>query len=256
MLMRKVEVIYIRKEPKGKNREIVEITAAAGVNLVSVTNNAAELITLLNDRKIDIVFMDDKIPEEEQQHIVDLLKEQPVSLIYIVSNQEKVLKAFEACSVYCIVRPVTRAKISKAIHVWKLQKEKFENVPARVGEYMNDLLYLKSTYPKRVYLNMVGKTAVIQLDQLLYITSVENYSQLVLADGVTYSSSRNIKKYSDYLSDHPDFIKAHKSHLINKKFVSQIHREKNNKVFLEMSDGTILEVAQNRKEEILRAILN
>lgn len=254
--MKKIAVIFIKKNTSAKGRDMVEISKVSGINMLAEISTSVGLSSYLSKNNVDIALMEDNLPDEEQCEVIEILKELPVSLIYVTSNKENLLKAFEAGSLYCIVKPLTYQKLLKALQVWRYQKEKFENVPARVGEYMSEFLNHKTTYPKRVYLNMVGKTAVIQLDQLLYITSVDNYSQLVLADGVTYSSSRNIKKYSDYLNSHPDFIKAHKSHMINKKYVAQIHREKNNKVYLEMADGAILEVAQNRKEEILRAILN
>ena len=63
--------------------------------------------------------------------------------------------------------------------------------------------------------------------------------------------SRTLKDYEDILAEH-DFIRAHKSHLVNKKFVKHFDKEG----LLWLTDGSHIVVSRRKKEEVLKELSN
>jgi two-component system LytT family response regulator len=60
-----------------------------------------------------------------------------------------------------------------------------------------------------------------------------------------------MKEYEDILNEH-DFIRVHKSHLVNKKFVKHLDKEG----LLWLTDGSNIVVSRRKKEEVLKELSN
>lgn len=108
--------------------------------------------------------------------------------------------------------------------------------------------------PSRIFLHMINSIEVIVLDEVLYISSQGNYSRFVKSDGTELLSSKSIKNYEAMLADHSDFIRIHKSYIVNRNYVLSISKKlKSYKVIL--SNKEELEISYPRKEEILKQII-
>ena len=74
------------------------------------------------------------------------------------------------------------------------------------------------------------------------------YTYIYLKSGQKIVSSRNIKEFEDMLPEHL-FFRIHNSHLVNLNFISKYLKGRGGNI--EMADGTVLEVATRRKDELL-----
>jgi two-component system LytT family response regulator len=61
--------------------------------------------------------------------------------------------------------------------------------------------------------------------------------------------SKTMKEYEDILNEH-DFLRVHKSHLVNKKYVKHLDREG----LLWLTDGSHIVVSRRKKEEVLKGL--
>ena len=71
-----------------------------------------------------------------------------------------------------------------------------------------------------------------------------NYTRFFFSNHKPILISHTIKKYEDILFDF-DFLRVHKSHLVNKKFVKQL----DNEGFLLLTDGSHIGVSRRKKED-------
>jgi two-component system LytT family response regulator len=107
---------------------------------------------------------------------------------------------------------------------------------------------------KRLFINMIGKIEVIQINDLIYLQACSNYTELILKNGTVFKASKSLKTYFDQIESHPDFIKIHRSYVINKTYLKQIIRE-NNKTSVVMIDNKELEISPIKKDEILNKLI-
>lgn len=124
--------------------------------------------------------------------------------------------------------------------------------PKRRYMVMSPINY--STQLKRLFINMIGKIVVVQLEDLLYMEASSNYTEFTLKDGISFKASKSLKTFSDQIESHPDFIRIHRAFVINKKYLKHIIRE-NNKTCVVMFDNKELEISPSKKEEILNNLL-
>lgn len=66
----------------------------------------------------------------------------------------------------------------------------------------------------------------------------------------------NLKVYTDAITYHPDFVRIHRSFLVNKNFVKQIHKTINQQWFVQMTNNEKLELSKGRIDEILEQLQN
>lgn len=253
--MKPVRIIHVDDDKNTVKSFAAEVEKSSDIDYKGGFTNASDALSYLKEHEVDLAFLDIEMPDKDGFWLAGKMKGINTSIVFLTSHTEYMMQAFEACAIHYIVKPAGFNDIEHAIDNWKKQKEKFAGESGQIEELINNYIQQLTTFPKRVFINTVGKTVVIQLDQLMYISSIENYSQFYLIDGSKQLSSRNLKTYSDALHKNPDFVRIHKSHLVNKKFVANILRDKSGKTSLEMNNGVKLEVSGLRKDEILKELL-
>ncbi len=61
-------------------------------------------------------------------------------------------------------------------------------------------------------------------------------------------SAKGIKEYEPMLSEDV-FFRIHNSHIVNLNYIKKYHRGRGG--YIEMEDGTLIEVATRRKDELM-----
>ena len=69
----------------------------------------------------------------------------------------------------------------------------------------------------------LGRLIRISLSRILYFKAESNYTWIYLIDGQQYYVSRTLKSLIDEIRD-SDFVRCHRSYLINRKEVEEINR--------------------------------
>ena len=144
--------------------------------------------------------------------------------------------------------------ISARISKWSQDSSTNENtVKVQVEELINNYMNVNS-YPKRIFVSMIGKIIVVHLSEVIYFGASGPYTKIYLKSGEIVTCSESIKSYSESLAKHPDFIRIHRSYMINKFFASSIVRKPSN-FSVKMSNDEELPIAQQRRAEILKLIM-
>jgi two-component system LytT family response regulator len=85
--------------------------------------------------------------------------------------------------------------------------------------------------------------------EIIRCEAVGNYTKFFTDKNRTYLISKTLGEYDTLLSPH-NFIRTHKSHLVNKKFISFIDHDG----FAVLKDNSKVEVSRRRKEEVMTAL--
>ncbi len=107
--------------------------------------------------------------------------------------------------------------------------------------------------------NKIDKLIIYNFDNILFlpISSIircmadKGYTYFYLDDGSEICASRNIHTYEKELNSY-NFIKPHKSHLINILHIKCIN--KSNGAYIVMSNDSIVPIASRKKKEVFDLI--
>jgi len=78
-----------------------------------------------------------------------------------------------------------------------------------------------------------------------------NYTRFFFPDRRPLLVSKTIKEYEEILGEY-GFLRAHKSHLVNKTFVRHLDKEG----LLWLTDGSNIVVSRRKKEEVMKELMN
>jgi two-component system, LytTR family, response regulator len=104
----------------------------------------------------------------------------------------------------------------------------------------------KELPPKTIAVNYNGTARYIPLSEIVMIEADSNYSTLYLVDGKKILTSRTLKYWCSKIKGHSDFIRPHRSFLINTACIVS-HRKSTRTIAL--TGGHEARVARNYKQQ-------
>ena len=93
------------------------------------------------------------------------------------------------------------------------------------------------------------KNDLVDLDQLIFLEALENYTLFHLNDGTKVISSLTLKRHEEKLSGR-NFLRVNRSMLINSQFINSVILQKD-KHFICLLNGHLIKVSRRRMDTIL-----
>ena len=213
-------------------------------------NNAMDALNWLKINKIDLVFSDIEMIPNDGFWLAQQIATLGIPLVFVTSHTDYMQKAFEACTLQYLVKPFVTSDIEAVIERYRKFKTMFvsDQLPTKMEELMHNYINIQS-YPKRVFINNNHKTSILNLTEVLYFSASGPYTNFFTIDGTKYVSSKLLKIYVDALQHHPDFVRIHRSNMVNKNFVKAVLRDKH-RINVLMTNGEELEISPQKREEI------
>jgi two-component system LytT family response regulator len=163
-------------------------------------------------------------------------------IIFITSFNQYAIKAIRFSALDYLLKPITLDELKSALARFK-SKTTLDS-QKRVGNFLHNY---KIQQPKyfRLAINTTEGTHLLNTDDIIRCEGEVNYTRFFLQKQSPVLSSRTLKDYDELLSDH-QFIRVHRSHLVNRKFVNAItpgHQ-------LKMQDGSLVEISKRKFSEV------
>ncbi|MBZ0241819.1 MAG: LytTR family transcriptional regulator, partial [Bacteroidales bacterium] len=103
---------------------------------------------------------------------------------------------------------------------------------------------------KKIVLSTSEKIHVVEMDNIIRCESDNYYTHFYFKDGGHLLISKTLKDV-EILLEEGNFIRPHKSHLVNTRYIQNFNREQ---VAITLSDGSVIPVSRRKKEKILEFI--
>jgi two-component system, LytTR family, response regulator len=90
---------------------------------------------------------------------------------------------------------------------------------------------------------------VVLLNDLIRLQSISNYSKLFFSNGKTIVVAKTLSSFDDQLSDY-GFVRVHRTHLVNKDFVSGYSTGPYAEI--ELLNGERIEISRRKRQSVLK----
>lgn len=179
------------------------------IKLVACYTNAFEAIDLLRNEKVDLLFLDIKMPDISG---IDFLQSIPVKpmVIFTTAYSEHAVQSFELDAIDYLLKPFSLSLFLKACNK---ANEQYSLRNANTTPDSETIFIKSGTEQVRVSIN-----------DILYAESNSNYVQFILPDKKI--TSRLTMNEAIALLPASLFIRIHRSYIAAKKHITKI--EKNN----------------------------
>ncbi len=177
------------------------------VDVAAFFTNAFDAIGYLQHEKIDLIFLDIKMPDISG---IDFLKSitNPPMVIFTTAYSEHAVQSFELDAIDYLLKPFSQSRFLKACNKAFEQFELRKNTSTPSPAYV----FIKSGYEQ----------IRVALDDILYVESNGNYMQFVLQKSKFLS--RLTMAETEALLPALDFMRIHRSFIVAKKQVTKIEK--------------------------------
>ncbi len=226
----KIKCIIVDDEPLAHVVLEKYITQIQSLELIAKCKNAMEAINFLHNNSVDLIFLDINMPDLSGIELLKTLKKQP-RIIFTTAYSEFALESYEYGATDYLLKPIKFERFLKAVN--KALELSSSTVSSEVTEtpktkeQENDFIFLKQDHS--VY--------KVNYSDILYIEALGNYLQVFTSDKKIVA--RETMSEMDKSLSREQFIRVHKSFIVN---ITKIEEIKNNCINIagkEISIGTI-----------------
>ncbi len=178
------------------------------IDLQASFTNAFEAITYLQQHKVDLIFLDIKMPDISGIEFLKALSKPPL-VIFTTAYSEHAVQSFELDAVDYLLKPFSLSRFLKACNK---AKELFD-LRNQAPENKLDFMFIKDGYEQ----------VKVLFNEISYIEASGNYTQFHLTNGKLLSSRITITELVDLLPN-KQFIRTHRAFIVAKNRVSKYDR--------------------------------
>lgn len=180
-----------------------------GAHLAASLGTVKECLRYLHEHEVDLILLDIYLPDLNGLSMVKSLP-QPPKIIIQSSSEGHALEGFDVGAVDYLVKPFTFERFAKAMHRALPATGMAETAAAEPQE---DEAF--------VFLKVNQALRKVYFREIMFAEAMQNYSRLRLANGAELVTLVGLKRLHEQLSS-PEFLRAHKSFIINLKYVEAL----------------------------------
>lgn len=171
------------------------------LNLIGECTDAATAYNEISNQKVDLLFLDAKLPGICWLKLASILEDKPTMVILMKSEPQHETEIYNLSVVDYLIKPIVLPQFLKAI---SKAKELYSNQQSFARKNNNsEFIFIRDSYTIRK----------LKISDILYLEAKDNYVSIFLSDK-TYSIHSSIKCVEQRLPL-DIFIRVHRSFIVN-----------------------------------------
>lgn len=274
-MMNKLKTLIVDDEPLARKGLEIRLRNFPEIEVIALCAGGREAVDAVKKYHPDLMFLDIQMPGLNGFQVIQTLQQQQLPLpmtVFVTAFDHYAIKAFEVHALDYLLKPVDENRLGRAI----------EKILDSVGSQQD-------SQDKKRLIRLVSDVTGTDCEQILEQlakgepVSVSNYSEvLVIKDGsevsrVPVSDIVWIDAAGDYMCVHTtdsthilrktmkelekeldpkQFIRSHRSIIVNKSSVEKLCCQVNGEYHLVLSNGEELKVSRSYRKKVKGAIIS
>ena len=213
------------------------------LNYVGFATDAATALQQIKLLKPQVVLLDLEMPDKNGLWLAEQLKGSGALIVFSTNYPQYALQALDALCLHYLLKPITKQSVKKIVQkISAFKQSMLAQQSAQISE-MGDAFSSPTTIPSRIFVNTQKQVLVLHLADITYISAEGSYTKFYLNDGKEILSAKGMKMYTSLVTRHPDFVKVHRSYIINQAQLLCIDKKKadvtfkfKNELFIKMAN--------------------
>jgi len=217
------------------------------INVVASADSVSSGLIAITEHRPQLVFLDIELQSETSFEILEKLPEINFELVFTTGFDHYALKAIKFCAIDYLLKPIDIIELQMAVA--KAEKRLYREYMNKNLEVLLNNIKSVSQNNHRIALSTLEGLLFVNVRDIIYCESSGPYTKFVFKQADKIITSRHLKEYEDLLTGY-EFFRIHKSYLVNLQEIQKYIRGEGGHLI--MSDGAILTVSKQRKENFLR----
>lgn len=219
------------------------------IRVVGEAQNGKEAITLINQCKPDLVFLDIQLPGVDGFGVLENIHHNP-KIIFVTAYRQYAVKAFEVNGIDYLLKPVTRPRLEQAV------KRIINSNKTLDKDIMEVLEYIKKKKHQEVLFSVKegDQILVIPLEEVYYFKAEDQYTFLYTEEEKYFYNS-TLKKLVTML-DEDIFCRINRSCIVALNKIKKLKKGFLNeyKVILGDARNTAIKISKNHYPELKKRL--
>ena len=244
-----INALIVDDEPKSRDVLLTLLNRfCSGVEVKGQAGSVQEAEHQIQQLNPDLIFLDIEMPGGNGLSLVESGATGKSEVIFVTSYAHYAIPALRLSAVDYLLKPIEvdelKAAVDRAMNR-KMQKE-LSNL-----QVLRDNLSQPDGMQKMA-IPGIQDVRFVRVSEIIRIEGDSNYSFIYVEGGEKIHSSRTLGDYEELLTGHRNFFRVHKTHLVNLDFVTRLIKSEGG--YLEMKDGSQVEISRRRKLEVLQLL--
>jgi len=193
------------------------------------------------------MFLDIQMPGMSGFDVLARMPHESMPMIVFVTAFDRfALDAFEAQALDYLLKPIRIEKLKEAV-IRAEQRLQEKKVNTRIGALISNFQNISPALQK-IGLPDEGGLVFEEINNLVHLQASGSYTFVFTKDQKKRIVTKSLKELEDILPD-TIFCRLHNSHIVNLNYIKKYFKGRGG--YVELEDGTIIEVSIRKKDEFL-----
>lgn len=213
------------------------------IRIAGIAQSLSEARAILKNHSIDLLFLDIELPDGKGFDLLSVMPEVHFEVIVTTAHSIYALEAIRHSALDFLIKPVKQGDLENAL-------ARFTKKCASRRTSGQDEAHAVPCCRKLPLPTMEGY-AFVNFEDIVRAEADRSYSIFSLINQAKVMVSKPLSEFEERLVSR-NFIRVHKSHIINLDQVSSYVRGEGG--YVVMADNVTIPVSRSRKEDFLKAI--
>jgi two-component system LytT family response regulator len=214
------------------------------IEIIATIQNSRDAKTLIEELKPDLIFLDIEMPYLNGFELLAQFETLNFKVVFTTAYGHYAIQALKLNALDYLLKPIVPDELAATIEKYRSQElfttsEQVAHLKQFTLEQLSNTLALSTQQGLHF----------IQLDDIMYFRASSSYTYVKMQSGEEHLVSKPLSVFEEVLSDKPIFFRAHKSNLINLRYIKQYIRGEGGEII--MQDGTSISLSRGKKQEFL-----
>jgi two-component system LytT family response regulator len=271
--------IIVDDEPLARKGLAVRLAEHDDIELIAQCCNGREAIETIRAYSPDLMFLDIQMPGLSGFDVIETIIEQGLKMpavVFVTAFDQYALKAFEVHALDYILKPADENRLQQTIEKVRSyfrnslddeQKTKLVRLVSDVtgNDYQKILTELDnnqelsiSTYSDILAIKDGGEVSRVPVKDILWVDAAGDYMCVHAIGGAKGQENTHIlrktMKELEVCLDPKQFIRNHRSTIVNKHYIDKFYSQVNGEYYLVLQNGKELKVSRSYKDKVKQAV--
>ena len=219
---------------------------APEVKVAGEAANVDDGLQLIEKEQPDAVFLDIEMPGKTGIQLAEILLERNFkgNVVFTTAYNAYAIKAFRLSAIDYLLKPIQEDQLTEAVKKLKEEKKNRDNqsrlnaLSENLREERNEVLCIPSQ----------SGFEYLPVSEIEYLEADGSYVKIYCINNRSLTVSKNLKYFENALADCTNFIRPHRSFLVNMDYVTNY--SKSDGGFLVLKRNVQIPVSRERKQAI------
>ncbi len=236
-MSKKIKCIIVDDEPMAREILVSYVEKISNLELIKSCKNALEAFDVINEQKIDLLFLDINMPEVSGLSLAKMIGKES-KVIFTTAYRDYAVEGFNLKAVDYLLKPIAFDRFLEAVNTFFDTISVAEESPKENKNVTANFFFVRSER-KMVKVNFV---------EILYIESLSDYIKICTQNS-TIITRETITNVEAKLPSQ-QFLRVHRSYIVSLKGIDSYTNE-----FLEIAQKAI-PISRKYKDVVLKKLEN